>query len=84
MIALSGMVIWYLACPSPRAVWRTALFAIVYFLVAVTGSDLVPDAVKHILVSPTRFSIPLTILWLVMLGELVLARNDRRPIGEAG
>ena len=84
VIALSGMVIWYLACPFPRAVWRAALFAIVYFLVAVTGSDLVPDAVKHILVSPTRFSIPLTILWLVMLGELVLARNDRRPIGEAG
>jgi hypothetical protein len=84
VIALSGMVIWYLACPSPRAAWRTALFAIVYFLVALTGSELVPDAVKHILASPTRFSIPLTILWLVMLGELVLVRNDRRPIGEAG
>jgi len=84
VIALSGMVIWYLASPSPRAVWRTALFAIVYFLVAVSGSELVPDAIKHILASPTRFSIPLTILWLVMLGELVLARNGRRPISEAG
>jgi Glycosyltransferase family 87 len=84
VIALSGMVIWYLASPSPRAVWRTVLFAIVYFLVAVSGWELVPDAIKHVLVSPTRFSIPLTVLWLVMLGELVLARNDRRPVGEAG
>ncbi len=82
VIALSGMVIWYLA--SPRAVWRTALFAIVYFLVAVSGTDLVPPAVKHILAPETRFSIPLTILWLVLLGELALVRNDRLPMAEAG
>ena len=84
VIALSGMVIWYLASPPPRAAWRTALFAIVYFLVAVSGTEIVPDAIKHILAPQTRFSIPLTILWLVMLGELALVRNDRRPIAEAG
>jgi len=82
VIALCGMVIWYLA--SPRAAWRTALFAIVYFLVAVTGSSLVPDAIKQILAPQVRFSIPLTILWLVMLGELALVRHGRSPIAEAG
>jgi hypothetical protein len=82
VIALSGMVIWYVA--SPRAVWRTALFAIVYFLVAVSGTDLVPPAVKHILAPETRFSIPLTILWLVLLGQLALTRIDRSPMAEAG
>jgi glycosyl transferase family 87 len=90
VIALCGMIIWYLAwlspssSPSPRSPWRTAFFAIVYFLVAVTATELVPDAIKHILVPQTRFSIPLTILWLVMLGELAFVRNDRPPIAEAG
>jgi hypothetical protein len=84
VIALCGMVIWYLASPSPRSVWRTAFFAIVYFLVTLAGTELVPEAIKHILVPQTRFSIPLTILWLVMLGELVLVRNDRPPIAKAG
>jgi hypothetical protein len=84
VIALSGMVIWYLASPRPQAAWRTALFAIVYFLVAVSGTDLMPDAIKHILAPQTRFSIPLTILWLVMLSELALGRNDRPPTAKAG
>jgi hypothetical protein len=82
VIALSGMVIWYLA--SPRSTWRTALFAIVYFLVVMSGTEIVPHAIKQILVPPIRFSIPLTTLWLVMLGELALARNDRPPLAEAG
>jgi hypothetical protein len=84
VIAVTGMVIWYLASPRPRAPWRTALFAIVYFLVVVSGTEIVPDAVKHFLPPETRFSLPLTILWLVMLGELALARNDRPPLAEAG
>ncbi len=82
VIALCGMIIWYLA--SPRSPWRTTLFAIVYFLVALTGSSLMPDAIKHSLAPQLRFSIPLTILWLVMLGELALVRDGRRPIAEAG
>src|SRR5258706_996933 len=76
VIALSGMVIWYLASPRPREAWRTALFAIAYLLVALSGTDLVPNAIKTVLPPETRFSIPLTILWLVMLGELALVRND--------
>jgi len=82
VIALCGMVIWYLA--SPRSAWRTALFAIVYFLVALTGSSLMPDAIKQITASQIRFSIPLTILWLVMLGELALVRDGGPSIAEAG
>jgi hypothetical protein len=84
VIALCGMVIWYLASPSPRAVWRTALFTIVYFLVAVSGTELVPESIKHVLAPQARFSIPLTFLWLVMLGELTLMRNDRPAVTEAG
>jgi hypothetical protein len=84
VIALCGMVIWYLASPSPRAVWRIALFTIVYFLVAVSGTELVPRSIKLILAPQARFSIPLTFLWLVMLGELTLTRSDRPAISEAG
>jgi hypothetical protein len=82
VIAICGMVIWYLA--SPRAVWRTCLFVIVYFLVSVTGSDFIPDSIKRLLVHQVRFPIPLTILWLVMLGELARARGARNAISEAG
>jgi hypothetical protein len=82
VIALSGMVIWYLA--SPRSTWRTTLFAIVYFLVTVSGTEIVPQVIKQILVPPVRFSIPLTTLWLAMLGELALVRNHRPPVAEAG
>ena len=82
VIAISGMVIWYLA--SPRATWRTALFVIVFALVSITGSGFVPGAIKRILVHQVRFPIPLTVLWLAMLCDLARARSDRRAIAEAG
>ena len=82
VIAMCGMVIWYLA--SPRAPWRSALFVIVYLLVVVTGTDVVPGAMKHILGPDVRLPLPLTILWLVMLGELAVVRSDRQAIAEAG
>jgi len=78
VIAISGMVIWYLA--SPPAAWRTGLFAIVYTLVSISGADLVPDVIKGVLAPPIRFAIPLTALWLVMLGELAFSRTPRRSI----
>ncbi len=80
VIALCGMVIWYLA--SPRPAWRTALFVTVYFLVAVSGTDVVPGPIKHLLGPDIRLPLPLTILWLVMLGELAFVRRGRLPIAE--
>jgi hypothetical protein len=82
VIAMCGMVIWYLS--SPRAAWRNVLFVIVYFLVAVSGTDAVPAAMKHVLSPDIRLPLPLTILWLAMLGELAVVRSDRRPVAEAG
>jgi hypothetical protein len=82
VIAICGMVIWYLA--SPRAAWRTSLFVIVYALVSLTGSGFIPDSIKRLLVHQVRFPIPLTVLWLVIAGELSLARSSRREISEAG
>ncbi|MDP9206213.1 MAG: DUF2029 domain-containing protein [Gemmatimonadota bacterium] len=76
VIAICGMVIWHLA--SPRSAWRTWLFVIVYVLVTISGADMVPDVIKRILTPQVRFVIPLTILWLVMLGYLALPRNPRR------
>ncbi len=81
VIALCGMIIWYLA--SARAAWRTALFAMVYVLVALTGSSAMPSAIKAMLPPQLRFSVPLTILWLVMLCEQALVRRGRRPLAEA-
>jgi hypothetical protein len=82
VIAISGMVIWYLA--SPSGAWRTSLVVIVYALVSLTGTDFIPGSIKRILVHQVRFPIPLTGLWLTMLGELGLARGPRREITEAG
>ena len=80
VIALCGMVIWLLA--SPRSAWRTALFVVVYFLVGLTGATLMPHAIKRILAPEVRFSIPLTILWLVMLFDLVSVRKPGSAIAE--
>ena len=82
MIALCGMVIWYLA--TPHTMWRNAVFVMVYFLVAITSSSIVPKVVKQVIGSELRFSIPLTALWLVILGDLMFARTDRVAVRETG
>jgi hypothetical protein len=82
VIAICGMVIWYLA--SPPDAWRTSLFVIVYALVSLTGTGFIPGSIKRLLVHQIRFPIPLTVLWLAMLGDLALARNARRAIVETG
>jgi hypothetical protein len=82
VIAMSGLVIWYLA--SPRAAWRTSLFVIVYALVSLTGTGFIPGAIKRILVHRVRFPIPLTVLWLAMLSDLARARGERRATAETG
>jgi hypothetical protein len=82
VIAITGMVIWLLS--RPRAKWRVALFAIIYLLVSVAGTEIVPDAIKGILTPEIRFTIPLTAGWLVILGELVFARDDRGLVAEIG
>ena len=82
VIAISGMVIWYLA--SPRAAWRTWLFVAVYALVSISGASIVPGVIKRILVHQVRFPIPLTILWLAMLGDLARGRSRGRAIPETG
>lgn len=81
VIAMCGAIIWYLT--APRTASRTALFASIYFLVVLTGSDIVPNAIKALLVPAVRFPIPLTVLWLVMLGELAIGRRDRSAFPEA-
>jgi hypothetical protein len=82
VIAICGMVIWYLA--SPPATWRTWLFVVVYALVSISGASIVPGVIKRILVHQVRFPIPLTILWLAILGDLARARSRGRAITETG
>ena len=82
VIAVTGMVIWLLS--RPRRKWRVTLFAIIYALVAVSGTDIIPDVIKQILPPEIRFTIPLTIGWLAILGELVLARDDGGLVPEIG
>jgi hypothetical protein len=82
VIAICGVVIWYLA--SPRGKWRTALFVVVYFLVALTGTVFLPAAIRRMLVHQVRYPIPLTIAWLTMLSDLALARVRRQRVPETG
>ena len=53
------------------------------YLVGLTGATLTPDAIKQLLAPEVRFSIPLTILWVVMLFELVVVRKTGSAIAEA-
>jgi len=82
VIAITGMVIWLLS--RPRTKWRVALFAVVYALVTLTGTNIVPDVIKRVLTPEIRFTIPLTAGWLAILGELVLARDGRGLVAEIG
>jgi hypothetical protein len=82
VIAICGMVIWYLA--SPHAEWRTWLFVVVYALVSISGAGIVPGVIKRILVHQVRFPIPLTVLWLAMLSDLARTRGGGRAISETG
>jgi hypothetical protein len=75
VIALAGMVIWHLSSRPPRAGWRTVLVSLVYVLVAVSSTSVVPDALKQLLGPTIRFSAPLSLLWLVMVGDLVRTRS---------
>jgi hypothetical protein len=81
VIAVCGMVIWFLA--APRTMWRSALFAVAYCLVIVSGSEIVPHVIKQVLPAEVRFAIPLTLFWLVMLVELTVWSDGRLLIGEA-
>jgi hypothetical protein len=83
VIAMCGMIVWYLAFKPPRAHWRTALFAVVYLLVSLTGSEITPSAIKQALAPEVRLSIPLTVLWLVMLADLLLGRRNSATVAES-
>lgn len=82
VIAITGMVIWLLS--RPRTKWRIALFAVIYALVSLSGTYVVPDAIKRVLAPELRFAIPLTAGWLAILGELVFARDDGGLVTEIG
>ena len=84
VIAMCGMIVWYLACKPPRSHWRTALFAVVYLLVSLTGSEITPSAIKQALAPEVRLSIPLTVLWLVMLADLLVGRRNSSAVAEGG
>jgi hypothetical protein len=60
------------------------LFVVVYALVSISGASIVPGLIKRILVHQVRFPIPLTILWLAILGDLVRGRSNGRAITETG
>ena len=75
VIAICGMVIWLLS--TPRTAWRVTLFTITYALVVLTGADVVPMAIKRALGPDIRFTIPLTIGWLAILGDFAFTRNHR-------
>lgn len=68
VIAISGMVIWYLA--TEHVLWRKIIFLAVFTLVSLIGSDVTPDVVKRAIPSDMRLAVPLTLLWIAMLRDL--------------
>ncbi|MEO8909438.1 MAG: glycosyltransferase family 87 protein [Gemmatimonadaceae bacterium] len=81
VIAVSGMAIWFLA--SAPVWWRVLVLAVVFALVSVVGADVVPGTIKAALPAHARFPIPLTILWLVMLTDLLSSSSRRGELSEA-
>jgi hypothetical protein len=82
VIAVSGMIIWYLA--AERAAWRTVLLLLVFALVVLSGSEAMPDLIKRALSPDVRLPIPLTLLWLAMLLDLAGRVRPRPQATEAG
>jgi hypothetical protein len=76
VIALSGIVIWYLTAPRLRA--RDVLFGLVYALTSLLSSSGVPGALKSGLTPLHRQALPVTLVWLVMQAELLSRRRGPR------
>ncbi|MBI3567497.1 MAG: DUF2029 domain-containing protein [Gemmatimonadetes bacterium] len=75
-IAMIGAALWVVA--SPRAGWRTALFAFALVVVNLASTDLMPRALyKAYYVKYMLKTVPLIPLWLVMQAELLGLIRDR-------
>lgn len=83
VIAISGLIIWILAAPPPRAGWRIALFVVVYSLATLIGADVTPRIIKRALSPEARLAIPLTFVWLAILRDLVSTGRSGPQIAEA-
>jgi len=81
VIAVTGVVIWYTACPWQRGRWALALMVLVFVLTCLGHSDLVPSAWRRNIIRPYSLkALPVTIAWLWLCVEM-LCKNyaPRQP-----
>jgi hypothetical protein len=76
IIAMTGVVVWYLT--GPRRWYHHALMALSWVLVSLS-SEVLPASVLNVCCRPYHYkTIPILLVWLVMLWELLA---PRRPGG---
>jgi len=74
IIAMTGVVVWYLT--GPRRWYHHALMALSWVLVSLT-SEVLPASVLNVCCRPYHYkTIPILLVWLVMLWELLAPRRD--------
>ncbi|MGD0483450.1 MAG: glycosyltransferase family 87 protein [Gemmatimonadales bacterium] len=81
IIAMTGVVAWYLT--GPRRWYHHALMAFSWILVSLF-SEILPASILNICCRPYHYkTIPILLVWLVMLWELLAPRHARAPTGAA-
>lgn len=73
VIALPGIVIWYVAAPWKRSKWDIALMVYVFFCCSFAHSDLFPRVLRDQLIRPYALkALPVAIVWLRLCYEMMV------------
>ncbi len=72
IIALTGVVIWYTACPWKRSQLDIALMVFAFILTSLSPSDLFPAYIRKALVQPYALkALPVAIIWFKLCFAII-------------
>lgn len=72
IIALTGVVVWYTACPWKRGKWELGLMVFAFILTSLSPSDLFPAYLRKEWVQPYALkALPCVIIWLQLCYEMI-------------
>jgi hypothetical protein len=72
IIALIGVVIWYVSVPWERGLWDKWLMVFVFILTSMSPSDLIPPSIRYGIIWPFALkAFPVAICWLRLTYEIL-------------
>lgn len=84
IIALCGVVIWYISAPYRHSRWDVALMVFVFLLSGMGGSDIWPRALRKGLIQPYALrALPCLIVWLRLSYDLLVRHYAAGDEGKA-